>query len=127
MNFTGSSIESGDEGMVGRGNRFGGLIACCRPFTMEGLGGKNPRYHVGKVYSAAAFDVAQRLQADHGISSNVFLVNRMAEPLSKPWFAVVETTDASVDERLVRRSVEEVLMDLDRITTSLVRGEYPLF
>ena len=127
MNFTGSSIESGDEGMVGRGNRFGGLIAACRPFTMEGLGGKNPRYHVGKVYSAAAFDIARHLQLRHGISSNVYLVNRMAQPLSTPWFAAVETSDALVDGKLVTETFEEVLSDLERVTASILKGEYPLF
>lgn len=127
MNLTGSSIESGDEGMVGRGNRFGGLIASCRPFAMEGLGGKNPRYHVGKVYSAAAFDIATHLQSKRGISSNVYLVNRMAQPLSTPWFAAVETAEAAVDRREIVDAVEAVLSDLERVTASILKGEYPLF
>jgi S-adenosylmethionine synthetase len=127
MNFTGSSIESGDEGMVGRGNRFGGLIAVCRPFTMEGLGGKNPRYHVGKVYSAAAFDIARHLYEKHGISSNVYLVNRMAQPLSTPWFAAVETPDGTVDSGLVSETLQTVLSDLEKVTRSILAGAYPLF
>ncbi|HKF16622.1 MAG TPA: methionine adenosyltransferase [Candidatus Dormibacteraeota bacterium] len=44
LTATGSSIESGDEGTVGRGNRIGGLITACRPYTMEGICGKNPVY-----------------------------------------------------------------------------------
>ena len=50
----GSSIESGDEGVVGRGNRANGLISMLRPMSVEGVSGKNPVYHVGKLYNLAA-------------------------------------------------------------------------
>lgn len=36
LTYTGSSIESGDEGVVGRGNRVNGLITPLRPMNMEG-------------------------------------------------------------------------------------------
>jgi S-adenosylmethionine synthetase len=42
MAYTGSSIESGDEGVVGRGNRVSGLITPLRPMNLEGVSGKNP-------------------------------------------------------------------------------------
>ena len=127
MSFTGSSIESGDEGMVGRGNRMGGVIAPFRPYTMEGIAGKNPRYHVGKVYSAAAYDIAQRLHAEHGLSTNIFLINRMAEPLSNPWYTVVETPHAHVDCKVVSMVCEDVLSNLDAVTTKILAGNYPLY
>ena len=59
LTYTGSSIESGDEGVVGRGNRVNGLITPLRPMNLEGANGKNPVYHVGKLYNIAA----QRLAA----------------------------------------------------------------
>jgi S-adenosylmethionine synthetase len=42
LTYTGSSIESGDEGVVGRGNRVTGLITPLRPMNIEGAIGKNP-------------------------------------------------------------------------------------
>lgn len=50
----GSSIESGDEGLVGRGNRINRIISQTKPYTMEGAAGKNPVYHIGKIYNYAA-------------------------------------------------------------------------
>lgn len=61
LTFTGSSIESGDEGLVGRGNRVNGLITPLRAMNLEGANGKNPVYHVGKLYNVAARLIAQRL------------------------------------------------------------------
>jgi len=41
LTYTGSSIESGDEGVVGRGNRVNGLITPLSPMNLEGANGKN--------------------------------------------------------------------------------------
>ena len=127
MSFSGSSMESGDEGMVGRGNRIGGVIAPFRPYTMEGIAGKNPRYHVGKVYSAAAHDIARRLHEEHGLDTNIYLINRMAEPLALPWYAVVETGLADSDRNAVLTVADEVLSDLESVTERILAGVYPLF
>jgi S-adenosylmethionine synthetase len=35
LTYTGSSIESGDEGVVGRGNRVNGMITPLRPMSVE--------------------------------------------------------------------------------------------
>ncbi|MGH3697103.1 MAG: methionine adenosyltransferase [Pseudonocardiaceae bacterium] len=53
LTYTGSSIESGDEGLVGCGNRVNGLITPLSPMNLEGANGKNPVYHVGKLYNVA--------------------------------------------------------------------------
>ena len=126
MNLTGSSIESGDEGAVGRGNRIGGVIAPARPLTMEGIGGKNPRYHIGKLYCAAAWDVAGRIHQDTGEPISVFLVNRMAEPLELPWRAAFESTKA-LDLQMITSHLNAVMGSLDEVTAGIVRGQYPLF
>jgi S-adenosylmethionine synthetase len=128
MNFTGSSMESGDEGLVGRGNRIGGLISPTRPYTMEGIAGKNPRYHVGKVYCAAAFDIANRIYDSCGIGVDVFLANRMAEPLANPWFCFVQTSvPDEMSNEPIRGIVNDVMSHLEDVTKNIIEGGYPLF
>jgi S-adenosylmethionine synthetase len=128
MNFTGSSIESGDEGVVGRGNRMGGIISPMRPYTMEGIAGKNPRYNVGKVYSAAAYKIACRIYQDTREGTNIFLANRMGQPLSEPWCVVVEACDRSaLSQEYIRSIVEDVMFRLSEVTNGLLNSEFPIF
>ena len=126
MNFTGSSIESGDEGMVGRGNRMGGVIAPLRPWTMEGICGKNSVYHVGKLYSVAAFEIADRLDRK-GVPASVYLINRMAAPMREPWFAHVEIDpECMFEAQSVEQQVNDVMNDLPSITEGILLQRYRL-
>lgn len=124
MKFTGSSIESGDEGVVGRGNRIGGLISACRPYTMEGISGKNPSYHAGKLYSAAAWEVANRVWGKLGVPCEVFLASQMDRPLDDPWTAVVRVFgDASASQ--IELIVNEVTSDIQGLTDRILEGRFP--
>src|SRR5207248_1171997 len=101
----------GDEGVVGRGNRIGGLISSCRPFSMEGLAGKNPAYHAGKIYSAAAWDIANKVWAELRVPCEVFVASQMDQPLDDPWTAVVRCSgDTSVEA--VEAIARTVLSDI---------------
>jgi S-adenosylmethionine synthetase len=125
MKFTGSSIESGDEGVVGRGNRIGGLIAPYRPFTMEGITGKNPAYHAGKIYSAAAWDIANKIWDALGVPCEVLVASQMDRPLSDPWRATVRLF-GDAPQASVTQIVEAVLLDVPAITERVLAGHYPL-
>ncbi|MGK5548652.1 methionine adenosyltransferase [Streptomyces sp. URMC 127] len=89
LTHTGSSIETGDEGLVGRGNRYGGLISAMRPFTMEGISGKNPVYHTGKVYCVGADLIARSIHDRLGHGAEVLLVGQSGRELTDPWATVV--------------------------------------
>ena len=65
LTVTGTSAEAGDDGEVGRGNRANGLITPHRPMSLEALAGKNPVSHVGKLYNAAARNIAIALVSEH--------------------------------------------------------------
>jgi len=82
MTLTGSSIECGDDGQVGRGNRYNGLITPCRPMTIEAYHGKNNRNHIGKIYSRWAFEKAKEIYERTGKYTEVILVGKIGKPIT---------------------------------------------
>lgn len=77
LTLSGSSIECGDDGQVGRGNRFNGLITPCRPMSMEAYSGKNNQTHIGKIYNRLAFEEAKKLYEITGEYTEVYLVGKI--------------------------------------------------
>lgn len=129
LTHTGSSIETGDEGLVGRGNRYGGLISAMRPFTMEGVSGKNPVYHTGKVYCVAADLIASGIHAELGHGAEVLLVGQSGRELTDPWAAVVrvepaEGGDAAPDVQTVAPVVDKALAVLPDSVGGILAGAY---
>lgn len=109
LTYTGSSIESGDEGVVGRGNRVSGLITPLRPMNVEGANGKNPVYHVGKLYNVAADRIAARLHETTGAYAEVHLISATGQRLDRPWRIVVrlaEDGDTLPEEKLTALLLE---------------------
>jgi S-adenosylmethionine synthetase len=119
LTATGSSIESGDEGLVGRGNRVNGLISMCRPVSMEGAAGKNPVYHVGKLYNVAALRIAEKLHQRTGDAIQVWLISQTGRPLADPWQVVVHTSGylSSPD---VEEILNDVMNDLSQLTVGII-------
>jgi S-adenosylmethionine synthetase len=116
----------GDEGFVGRGNRMGGLITPFRPYTMEGICGKNPVYHTGKVYSVAAWEISKELYKETGKDLSVMLVGQSGHSLSNPWNVVIAGTE-TVEESVIDNCVERVLKNPGHITERIIAQEYPMF
>jgi len=118
--FTGSSIESGDEGVVGRGNRVNGLITPLRPMNMEGASGKNPVYHVGKLYNLAASRLAHRLHQETGGHAEVHMVSATGEPLDQPWRVLVRLSEPTAQVDKVQALILETLAGFPALTEELV-------
>ncbi|MEV6983909.1 methionine adenosyltransferase [Sphaerisporangium sp. NPDC051017] len=117
----GSSLESGDEGVVGRGNRANGLISMLRPWSAEGVSGKNPVYHVGKLYNLAAQEAANRLHALTGASLAVALVSQSGRDLDDPWQVLVHHSGSQpLDRALVEGVVGDVMADFDTLRQGLL-------
>ena len=81
---SGSCIECGEEGVVGRGNTAAGTISTFRPHTMEAPFGKNPTYHAGKVYAYLSNQIAQRIASRLQVDATVVVETRHSEPLFEP-------------------------------------------
>jgi S-adenosylmethionine synthetase len=85
LTVTGCSLEMGDDGATGRGNRGNGLITPMRPMTMEAIAGKNPVSHVGKIYNVLAQKAARDVAEMEGVEeAYVTLVSKIGSPISLP-------------------------------------------
>lgn len=87
--LSGSAVDYGEDGMVGRGNARTGVIAGAHLAGNEALFGKNPAYHVGKVGGWMA-DTAARAVAGRLGAARVALLWRNGAPYDSP--ASVEVT-----------------------------------
>lgn len=123
--YTGSCIESGDEGQVSRGNRLGGVISSRRPFSIEGLSGKNPSYHAGKIYSVAALDIANKIWEEQKIPSEVYIISQIDRFLDDPWTVVINSVEG-IDIVKAEKVARDILGDLPSVTQKLIDGKYPL-
>lgn len=131
LTATGTSAEHGDDGQVGRGNRPNGLITPHRCMTLEAAAGKNPRNHVGKIYSIAAQQIASQIaQTVAGVRNvQVYVVSQIGQPIDTP---------AAVDVQLVAGDLEsargesaciakQVLDQLPNVWQGVMRREFSLY
>lgn len=127
LTATGSSIESGDEGLVGRGNRINGVISPFKPMSMEGACGKNPVYHIGKVYYLAAQEISKKIYNEFGVSNEVYLVSQSGRDLIDPWevSVVVDESFKKMDE--LRAFVETEVRNIPELTNGILQEMYQLF
>jgi S-adenosylmethionine synthetase len=125
MLYTGSCIESGDEGQVGRGNRIGGLISSRRPFSIEGLSGKNPQYHGGKLYSVIAWELANKIWEKFETHCEVYVASQTDRPLDDPWMVVIRS-GKKLDQDVVNKIVYAMLKNIASFTDRILKGKFPL-
>lgn len=126
LTATGSSIESGDEGIVGRGNRINGLITPHRPMNLEGACGKNPLYYVGKLYNVAAVSTANRLYSETGIPNEVFFVSQNGRNLLQPWHTIVRLY-GEADVNYIKEAVIDEIQKIPDITLRILKREIRLY
>lgn len=127
LTATGSSIESGDEGLVGRGNRINGLITPTRPMSMEGSCGKNPIYHVGKIYYVAAFELANRIYEKFGIQNEVYLVSQSDKALVDPWILAVNIPEEFAESESLKVFLQNEVQHIPALSKKIISGVVQLF
>ncbi|MFA5797465.1 MAG: methionine adenosyltransferase [Candidatus Woesearchaeota archaeon] len=128
LTHCGSCIETGDEGVVGRGNRIGGLIRINRAMSMEGICGKNPCYHTGKVLAGAAYEIMQNTDLNQNTEATIYLVGQRGRSLEKPWSVVLEAPTEYLNANLkkIEENIEYTLSNLGKITEKFLKREIPL-
>ncbi len=112
LTVTGLSMEAGDDGSVGRGNRANGLITPCRPMSLEASAGKNPINHVGKIYNILGIQIAQDIVRETGGNVkevHVRILSQIGKPVDQPQVASLQILPANgVKLPQVKRDAEAV-------------------
>ncbi|MRR39058.1 S-adenosylmethionine synthetase, partial [bacterium] len=129
---SGCSLEMGDDGATGRGNRGNGLITPMRPMTMEAIAGKNPVSHVGKIYNVMAQKAAADIAEMEGVAeAYVTLVSRIGSPISQPLLRGVQIgSDMKMTgevEAGINSILERHLENAEDLVEQFVQGKLTLF
>jgi S-adenosylmethionine synthetase len=135
LTVTGLSMENGDDGSVGRGNRVNGLITPYRPMSMEAAAGKNPVTHVGKLYNVLANKIAHEVADNAGgdvEEAHVWIVSQIGKPIDEPQATSVQLALAEgVKLEKAAREAEAVadrwLSDIGKLTDDVVQGRITVF
>ena len=134
LTVTGCSIEMGDDGATGRGNRGNGLITPMRPMTLEAIAGKNPVSHVGKIYNVVAQKAAGEIAEIEGVrEARVTLVSKIGSPVSRPLIRSVQISESgglkagAALESNVNGILDFWLESTGDLVEQFVRGELSLF
>jgi S-adenosylmethionine synthetase len=135
LTVTGCSMEAGDDGSVGRGNRANGLITPCRPMSLEASAGKNPVNHVGKIYNLLGNLIANDIVKETGGNVkeiHVRILSQIGKPVDQPQVASLQILPADgVKLSAVKAKAEGVAnswMDqIDTIPRRLLTGKLTVF
>ncbi len=132
LTVTGCSLEMGDDGATGRGNRGNGLITPMRPMTMEAIAGKNPVSHVGKIYNVMAQKIAADIAEMEGVAeAYVTLVSKIGSPISQPLLRGVQICGEMELTAAVEAKVNSILdwhmESADDLVEQFVEGKLTLF
>jgi S-adenosylmethionine synthetase len=135
LTVTGLSMEAGDDGSVGRGNRSNGLITPCRPMSLEATAGKNPINHVGKIYNLLGNLIAQDIVKETGGNVkevHVRILSQIGKPVTEPQVASLQILPANgVKLGQVKATAESVATHwfdrIDTIPQKLLTGKLTVF
>lgn len=135
LTVSGLSMENGDDGSVGRGNRANGLITPMRPMSMEASAGKNPVTHVGKLYNILSSQVAQKICDIAGgdiLEVHTRILSQIGKPIDHPLAASANiiyapNADQAKYKREARSIYDEMLQNIDALTMQIVEGKVTVF
>jgi S-adenosylmethionine synthetase len=135
LTVSGLSMENGDDGSVGRGNRANGLITPMRPMSMEASAGKNPVTHVGKLYNILSTRIADEInKMGRGdiLEVHMRILSQIGMPIDDPQAASANLIFApNVDKKRLEREaaaiVDEQLKNIYKLTDEIVSGKVGTF
>jgi len=133
LTVTGTCADGADCGQVGRGNRINGVIPLNRPSSSEAAAGKNPVSHVGKIYNALSFKIANEIFSQvRGVKEvYVWLLSKIGKPINQPAIASVQIIpESEIDwmglQKHAEKVIEEELSKIQEFCMDLAKGKYPI-
>ncbi len=114
LTVTGTSAEAGDSGQVGRGNNVVGVIPLNRPMSSEAAAGKNPVSHVGKIYNALCYRIADRVMDEvSGVKETyVWLLSQIGKPINEPSVVSAQIIpENGIELKSVSKLIDEIIAD----------------
>jgi S-adenosylmethionine synthetase len=132
LTVTGSSIEMGDDGATGRGNRGNGLITPMRPMTLEAIAGKNPTSHVGKIYNVLAERAAKDIAELEGVKeAYITFVSKIGSPIDQPLMRGAkicgDIEQAPKNETRINSIIDYWLESKDDLVEEFVKGTLTVY
>ncbi len=132
LTVTGTSIEMGDDGATGRGNRGSGLITPMRPMTMEAIAGKNPVSHVGKIYNVLAQKAAAEIAELDGVEeAYVTLVSKIGSLINQPLLRGVQISGDTAMTAATEAKVDSILdfwlESTEYLVEQFIKGELTIY
>jgi len=133
LTVLGTSAEAGDSGQVGRGNNVAGVIPLNRPMSSEAAAGKNPVSHVGKIYNALSYRIADRvIERVNGLKEvYVWLLSTIGKPINKPTIVsaqVIPEKEINMDSIVteIDEIIQNEFQNLDTFIDDLAKGRVGL-
>ncbi len=124
LSVTGSVADTGDVGVVGRGNRPNGLITPMRPMSIEAVSGKSPIDNTGKMYGVLANRIAKTVYEETGYWNDVTIVTFRDRALDNPAYVLLsldaKEEDVESVEIEVRPIIEKCLAETPNLTKELI-------
>jgi S-adenosylmethionine synthetase len=112
LSAIGSALDYGEEGVVGRGNRARGVRSCLRPNSTDAIHGKNPSFHVGKVYTYFADQISKAIAEEMKCECTVILATQNKRPTDSPQKIIINTSEKR-NEKEIKEIIERELSKKD--------------
>ena len=118
---SGSCIDFGEEGAVGRGNKTHGIISTFRPNTMEAPHGKNCVYFAGKILGYLSDVIAKEIYENTLIPCQVILQANIGDLLYEPSEIIISTA-GKVNEKLINDIISKNFSQGRKITSKILES-----
>lgn len=129
LTVTGTVADTGDIGVVGRGNRINGLITPMRMMSIEASAGKNPADHTGKLHSILANQLASEIATITNKHTEVIITTWKEKPVNDPQDILISLEDYKENDfkDLICNLTDKALSNVGKISHDLIYTGFTLW